>query len=777
MANFTLTVGADTVAGGAVDDTVTGTAGTLNSGDSLTGGAGTDTLALNGGGTFSVDQLATFTGFEIIRLGVVGYQSTNLYLGSQSVAVIADGLFPNEGGDRGQNAVRVYLGSGAVTCVGINFVYSTSASNWNAHNSIDGGSIYLNNYSDGAYDLTTNTLSNINYLFFSYGNSTTNLTVQINSAVAVGISNFWASPAAGNPPIVRNAQLVTSDAALDLSHSTLHGFTVASSNATGTNFTVHDIATAYQITGGSGTDTITAQGFAFSAAQRDTIFATASVERIVDASGTYTVEIAPTITSNGGGDTAAVSIVENATAVTTVTATDPDSAQTLNYSISGGADAGKFTIGSATGALSFITAPNFEAPADAGGNNIYDVTVQASDGNGGTDTHDLAVTVQDVAGQTINGNNQAQTLNGSNEADVINGLGGNDTLRGLAGNDTLDGGAGRDTMIGGVGNDTYVVDNTDDVVTENSGEGRDTVRSLITYALGANLENLTLTGSSNINGSGNAADNVITGNSGNNVLAGFGGGDTLNGGAGVDTATYAASGAAVSVSFATGLGSGGDAEDDTLIDFENLIGSAFADTLEGNGGNNVLVGGAGIDTLSYEHTNSGVIVSLATTAAQNTAGAGTDTVSGFENLTGSGFGDVLTGSSAANVINGGDGSDVIRGGGGGDDLTGGAGNDRFVLGAVTDSAPAASDFIWDFIHGEDKLDFSAIDANTSPKAKGDQAFLFGGEDSHVAANSVTWFESAGHTIVQADVNGDATADIWITLSGTGLQLNEFDFFL
>ena len=100
-----------------------------------------------------------------------------------------------------------------------------------------------------------------------------------------------------------------------------------------------------------------------------------------------------------------------------------------------------------------------------------------------------------------------------------------------------------------------------------------------------------------------------------------------------------------------------------------------------------------------------------------------------------------------------------------------------MLGAVTDSAPAASDFIWDFIHGEDKLDFSAIDANTSPKAKGDQAFLFGGEDSHVVANSVTWFESAGHTIVQADVNGDATADIWITLSGTGLQLNEFDFFL
>ena len=95
---------------------------------------------------------------------------------------------------------------------------------------------------------------------------------------------------------------------------------------------------------------------------------------------------APIITSNGGGNTAAVSIAENTTAVTTVTATDPDVGQTLSYSISGGADASKFTIGASTGALSFVTAPNFELPTDAGGNNVYDVIVQASDGHGGIDT-------------------------------------------------------------------------------------------------------------------------------------------------------------------------------------------------------------------------------------------------------------------------------------------------------------------------------------------------------------------------------------------------------
>ena len=81
-----------------------------------------------------------------------------------------------------------------------------------------------------------------------------------------------------------------------------------------------------------------------------------------------------------------MSVVENTTAVTTVTATDPDIGQNRSYSIIGGADAGKFTIGATTGALSFITAPNFELPTDAGGNNVYDIIVQASDVQGGIDT-------------------------------------------------------------------------------------------------------------------------------------------------------------------------------------------------------------------------------------------------------------------------------------------------------------------------------------------------------------------------------------------------------
>ncbi len=105
----------------------------------------------------------------------------------------------------------------------------------------------------------------------------------------------------------------------------------------------------------------------------------------------------PVITSGGAGPAAAVSVAENVAAVTTVTAADVDlPAQTLTFSIAGGADAAKFAINGATGALSFLAAPDFEAPTDSGGNNVYDVTVQVSDGNGGSDTQAIAVTVTPV---------------------------------------------------------------------------------------------------------------------------------------------------------------------------------------------------------------------------------------------------------------------------------------------------------------------------------------------------------------------------------------------
>jgi len=112
---------------------------------------------------------------------------------------------------------------------------------------------------------------------------------------------------------------------------------------------------------------------------------------------------------------------------------------------------------------------------------------------------------------------------------------GNDTVSGGAGNDTLDGGTGNDSLSGGAGDDTYLVDATGDSVIESANEGIDTVQNAVTYTLGAEVENLTLTGSSALSGTGNALDNVLTGNSANNTLTGNLGNDTLNGGAGADT--------------------------------------------------------------------------------------------------------------------------------------------------------------------------------------------------------------------------------------------------
>src|SRR5262249_40544823 len=112
------------------------------------------------------------------------------------------------------------------------------------------------------------------------------------------------------------------------------------------------------------------------------------------------------------------------------------------------------------------------------------------------------------------------------------------------GNDTLDGGAGGDSMVGGIGNDTYIVDSVLDKVDEGSGSGIDTVLSSVTFNLTANgttvkgaLENLTLTGTGAINGTGNADNNILQGNSGANKLDGGAGDDTINGHGGSDTVT------------------------------------------------------------------------------------------------------------------------------------------------------------------------------------------------------------------------------------------------
>lgn len=136
---------------------------------------------------------------------------------------------------------------------------------------------------------------------------------------------------------------------------------------------------------------------------------------------------------------------------------------------------------------------------------------------------------------TLVGYDGNDTLKGNAGADKLYGYAGTDTLYGGNGNDILNGGAGADTMRGNAGNDTYIVDNTGDKAIELAGEGTDLVKSSVTFTLGANVEKLTLTGATAINGTGNGLNNVIVGNSANNKLVGLGGADNLNGGGGNDT--------------------------------------------------------------------------------------------------------------------------------------------------------------------------------------------------------------------------------------------------
>jgi Ca2+-binding RTX toxin-like protein len=134
---------------------------------------------------------------------------------------------------------------------------------------------------------------------------------------------------------------------------------------------------------------------------------------------------------------------------------------------------------------------------------------------------------------TLEGVVSVDGTSNSLDNELIGNLAGN-RLEGLAGNDRLDGKAGADTMVGGTGDDTYVVDNVGDQVIETSAQGADLVESSISFTLRANVENLTLTGSAGISGTGNSLANTITGNSGANILTGGAGNDTLNGGAGND---------------------------------------------------------------------------------------------------------------------------------------------------------------------------------------------------------------------------------------------------
>ena len=346
------------------------------------------------------------------------------------------------------------------------------------------------------------------------------------------------------------------------------------------------------------------------------------------------------------------------------------------------------------------------------GNDIY-VVDDIGDVVTETTTTDTTDVVQSSVTYTLGTNLENLTLTG---ASAINGTGNtaNNVITGNAANNVLSGGAGADTLIGGAGNDIYVVDNTGDVVTETATtDTADVVQSSITYTLGTNLENLTLTGTSAINGTGNTANNVITGNAANNVLNGGVGADTLVGGAGSDTYVVDNAGDVVTENLNEGTDRvnssvsytlGSNVEILQLTGTSNINGTCndLNNSIYTSVGNNILDGGAGVDSLCYNYAASAVQVSLASTVAQTTGGSGSDTILNFENLYGSVYNDTLTGSALDNLINGQSGNDIINGGLGNDTLYGGQGQDTFVLSAGL-NASTNKDTIADFVAIDDVI--------------------------------------------------------------------------
>jgi len=214
------------------------------------------------------------------------------------------------------------------------------------------------------------------------------------------------------------------------------------------------------------------------------------------------------------------------------TFTDGDRNDTLTYSAISKPD--WINIDSATGKLTGT--PGYTV-ADSASTTI---TFVATDRSGLAASTTLTVTLKNTA--TIKGTANADTITAGTGADNITGLAGNDTLTGGDGNDILNGGLGEDTMMGGADNDTYVVDNLNDVIIENAGEGTDLVQVAIagangTYTLSGHLENGTLTNKVAFNLTGNSLDNTLIGNAAANILDGGDGDDRLIGGLGNDILT------------------------------------------------------------------------------------------------------------------------------------------------------------------------------------------------------------------------------------------------
>jgi Ca2+-binding RTX toxin-like protein len=262
-------------------------------------------------------------------------------------------------------------------------------------------------------------------------------------------------------------------------------------------------------------------------------------------------------------------------------------------------------------------------------------TFSGMSGHGNIGSLTLQVTATDQGGLSASATFSVNVLTAADRN--LFGTSDADTLTGSSGSDVLNGGTGADTLVGKLGDDLYVVDSAGDVVLEEANQGIDTVQAEVDYVLGANLENLTLTGTSPISGTGNSLDNVLIGNAANNALTSGAGNDVLDGGAGTDTLT------------------GGLGDDAYVVD-------ATADTV-------VESAGEGVDTVlaSANYTLSANVENLTLTGSTALNGTGNQASN------------IMIGNAASNILGGQAGNDTLDGGAGDDGMFGGDGSDTYVF--------------------------------------------------------------------------------------------------
>jgi Ca2+-binding RTX toxin-like protein len=516
------------------------------------------------------------------------------------------------------------------------------------------------------------------------------------------------------------------------------------------------------------------------------------------------LNIAPVITSDGGGATAAKSIAENTLVVTQLNATAGNIGSTLSYSIIGGADALRFAVNGATGALSFVVAPNFEGPIDAGADNVYNVVVQVTDGVS-FDSQALAVTVLNVnetgSGELHIANYAVAGTNATASLTAVNTLVDPDAplwtptyqWQSLVGAIWTDIAGATNATLAGQSNITARV-----VSVLTDAFGSTTTVSAETAIIGTTANNATVAGTAGVD--------FQLGLAGNDTLQASAGNDTIDGGVGTDTYSLAAFAADATVNLSTGSAFSTTTGIDQLIGIENVTGGAGNDTLTDSLGTNTLDGGAGADkfimtvdnardtlvgaggsdTVNYSAFSTALTVNFGSglvpiiVGGSGTTDSFSDTVSGIENFIGGSGNDNITGDLGVNDLMGGDGNDTLRGGLGTDRLTGGNGADVFdfnslnaILGVVYDSTNGAAnrDIIADFVSGVDKLDLAGIDANvTSIIDFTDQAFnSFGFGTIFTAARQLRYHYEivAGqeYTVIQGNVNTNLAADFEIALVG------------